>query len=269
MVLVQYSLPDKDSLGSSLGLQAGDNNQHVVRLEYLAEGNANVIYRIKSLEENELPVELQSRLLRLRKDKSFIQSTRDQHAAYQQNFAPLFHKQNHVQQTLISLEKDMLAALNSELDNLQTSAARAKLRHDDKLALEEDYGTLMTDMTARSDEVLLELKPKWLLQSPDAPSGATRCRTCALRAQRLADKAKGGLTPESQGFCPLSLIYGTVEERYRSAQDVVRPRLEGHEEDTGKAPLQICRLQYSFILDALLPLCHLSHDTTAKHVFGK
>lgn len=46
-----------------------------------------------------------------------------------------------------------------------------------------------------SDFLLCEFKPKWLLQSPDAPKNANQCRTCAIRKMR----------GQPRQFCPLQL----------------------------------------------------------------
>lgn len=235
VVVVRYISPNAEHIESLVHCGTGDDQQNVFQLEYLAEGNANTVYRLKPLDGHELPCELQGKLLRLRKDKPFIQSTKDQHAAFKCNFLHLFHKDNVVQHSLISINRDMLLALNTELDSLQASATRPKLRHSDKLAHDEEYGTLMTDMTARSTEILVELKPKWLLQSPDAPPGATRCRNCALRAQRMAHKANGGITPKLSVFCPLSLMDDDPRVRFRAAQAVVRSQLGEYTEHTSKA----------------------------------
>lgn len=243
MVVVVRYIPSNTEHIESLALcDTGDDQQNVVQLEYLAEGNANTVYRLKPVEGHKVPSALQGKLLRLRKDKPFIQSTKDQHAAFKCNFLHFFHEDNVVQHTLISINRDTLLALNAELDGLQASAARPKLRHNDKLAHNEEYGTLMTDMTARPGEVLVELKPKWLLQSPDAPPGATRCRNCALRAQRMAHKANGGLTPKLAVFCPLNLMDNDPRERFRAAQAVVRSQLGECTEHTSKAS-SICRLR--------------------------
>ncbi|GAB7356683.1 hypothetical protein MBLNU459_g7395t2 [Dothideomycetes sp. NU459] len=223
MVLVRYYSAENDQTASLAACKTGDSGHNVVQLQYLAEGNANIIYKFAPLDKaKEPPLELQHKLLRLRKDKPFIQSTQDQYTAFAKHFAPLFRESNIVQHTLISLQQESLVALNADLHSLQASTARAALRHGDCLAQSEAYGTLMTDMTARPGETLIELKPKWLLQSPDAPQDSTRCRTCALRAQRSAAKAEGRITPALLGFCPLSLTEGTLEERQRAARHVVR-----------------------------------------------
>ena len=67
-------------------------------------------------------------------------------------------------------------------------------------------------MSPKSGEILLELKAKWLAQSPNAPTGATRCRTCALRAKRTAASSSEAPTAsDAQGVCPLDLGTSTAE----------------------------------------------------------
>jgi inositol-pentakisphosphate 2-kinase len=68
------------------------------------------------------------------------------------------------------------------------------------------------------DDLGLEFKPKWLAQSPIAPVGATRCRTCAREAWRNHEKleeleASGGehkskkKKPITPPVCPLGLVH--------------------------------------------------------------
>lgn len=84
---------------------------------------------------------------------------------------------------------------------------------------------------------MLELKPKWLAQSPTAPSNATRCRTCALRAmrkhgasviERLERQSAGDAkTVESlnkeqpSSVCPLDLGSGQPEDIARSVDAIL------------------------------------------------
>lgn len=64
------------------------------------------------------------------------------------------------------------------------------------------WAILLEDMSpVPNKSVMLEIKPKWLLQSPDAPAGAIRCRTCAM--QTLLPKHRANY------ICPLLLLHGT------------------------------------------------------------
>ncbi|BFZ57516.1 Inositol-pentakisphosphate 2-kinase [Savitreella phatthalungensis] len=70
--------------------------------------------------------------------------------------------------------------VGQRLDSNETHASRMPLLRDDR------------------GRALLEFKPKWLAQSPDAPADAIVCRTCAVRRMRSPSSASG--------FCPLDLI---------------------------------------------------------------
>lgn len=73
------------------------------------------------------------------------------------------------------------------------------------------------------DMAMIEFKPKWLTQSPNAPSNWVLCRTCAVRTMQSAKKQQQGflavptahnnnddddLEEESLDFCPLDLASG-------------------------------------------------------------
>ncbi|KAJ4375991.1 Inositol-pentakisphosphate 2-kinase [Neocucurbitaria cava] len=66
----------------------------------------------------------------------------------------------------------------------------------------DNSGLLLPDMSPVPDvSISLEIKPKWLLQSPTAPASAVRCRTCAMQVA----------IPKHREIylCPLRLVYGT------------------------------------------------------------
>jgi inositol-pentakisphosphate 2-kinase len=57
---------------------------------------------------------------------------------------------------------------------------------------------------------MIEVKPKWLLQSPSAPKDAVRCRTCAVRLhRRLKDSSYDG----AHLPCPLLMTSDRWEDR--------------------------------------------------------
>jgi inositol-pentakisphosphate 2-kinase len=216
MVTVIYS----ESPNKRIQLATQLDAQKPATLEYLAEGNANIVYSFKPIANEPLPSGVRYKLLRVRKDKSFIQSTKSQAATFQQEFVPLFRPKHLIEQSLITVDEALVSRLNQELKEHENNEIRQALRHSDRLAV-DGYGLLMTDMTARHGEFLFEIKPKWLLQSPDAPNDAIRCRTCALRSQRAHATAEGTVMPKPGGFCPLSLVDDDVEERQRAFKSII------------------------------------------------
>lgn len=216
MITVNYS----ESPQKRLSLATRTEAQETTELEYLAEGNANIVYSFESIASNELPYGVRHKLLRLRKEKSFIQSTKSQLSTFQQEFVPLFRPENLIEQILVTVDEALIRRLNQELEEHENNELRQALRHGDRLAT-DGYGLLMTDMTARDGEYLFEIKPKWLLQSPDAPEASKRCRTCALRLQRAHATAGKAVMPKPGGFCPLSLVDDDVQERRRAFQSII------------------------------------------------
>lgn len=66
---------------------------------------------------------------------------------------------------------------------------------------------------------LLEFKPKWLHQSPAAPKGSKRCRTCAKRAR---ENALDGKHSVMGAFCPLDLVSMDYEVLLRPAKALLK-----------------------------------------------
>lgn len=73
---------------------------------------------------------------------------------------------------------------------------------------DEDEGEIWKDMA------MIEFKPKWLTQSPNAPANWKLCRTCAVRLmQSHKSRERHGQEyeehePEAAEFCPLDLASG-------------------------------------------------------------
>lgn len=194
-----------------------------VQLVYLAEGAANVVYRIRSLPLDSTtsadldferygpntppPTEmeriyadprLEGKLVRLRKRNSSTTPVAESQNHFENSIKPLFPSENLVQQILFQPSKGILKDCNARLREMEKTGARPAKRHGVYLAEDETYGMLVTDMSCNDDSFkFFEFKPKWLAQSPSAPPGSKRCRTCALWAM------KKGARP---GFCPLDLV---------------------------------------------------------------
>lgn len=214
-ISVFYTKQDEPKLHSEF-LDASQE----VKLEYLNEGGANFVFRIvPSVDDQELPSKLQGKLLRLRKDLPHVASAIGQLAAYNEHFKPLFQPENLVQFELIGLDEKFSTQLNAQLKGI----SRPHHRHHDFTPIQETYGLLVTDMTPKADDVLLQLKPKWLAQSPNAPPNAKRCRTCALRAKRASQQVR--TATDAQQSCPLALISENATERERAVQGVTGDKL--------------------------------------------
>ncbi|KAI9804069.1 MAG: hypothetical protein M1825_001470 [Sarcosagium campestre] len=147
------------------------------------------------------------RLLRLRKTLSSSIPNAELVHRFHDIFTPIFPSSSLVSQELVLLPRDLTAICNARLHDDEAAGHRIPKRRGLYLAEDEPHGVLVTDMTPRpgTDEVLVEFKPKWLAQSPNAPPNARRCRTCALRAQKNALRRRVGEQPET-GFCPLDLM---------------------------------------------------------------
>ena len=194
-----------------------------VQLIYLAEGAANVVYRLQSLpldpstsadlnfesygpntpppteiEPLQIDPRLGKKLVRLRKKTSSTTPVVESQAHFENTIRPLFPPDNLVHQTLFRPSEDLLKESNAKLREMEKEGTRPPKRHHVYLAEDEMYGTLVTDMSCSDDSSkLFEFKPKWLLQSPTAPQESKRCRTCALRAMRRKSRP---------GLCPLNLM---------------------------------------------------------------
>jgi len=193
-------------------------------LDYLAEGNANVVYKIVLFglaAKCAIPPEVEGTVLRLSKQKNFVTSTQQRVLELRDTFS-FIPKDYLVQQTLVRVDRNIVEAINQNLNLNERSGHRPRSRYGDLVNLEDNYGLLMTDMTATGTGTVLELKPKWLSQSPNAPVNAVRCRTCALRAQRQATKKGGQKTPEGNVYCPLALLSDDVDVRRFAAAAVLK-----------------------------------------------
>ena len=194
-----------------------------VQLVYLAEGAANVVYRIRNLsldpsiyanlnfesfgpnsppppeiEPLQMDPRLEGKLVRLRKKASSSTPVAESQKHFESSIKVLFPSENLVQQVLFQPSKNLLKDCNARLREMEKNGARPAKRHGVYLAEDELYGMLVTDMSCSDDSFkFYEFKPKWLAQSPSAPPDSKRCRTCALRAMKKGSRS---------GFCPLDLV---------------------------------------------------------------
>jgi len=181
-------------------------------LEYLNEGGANFVFKIIVAENEDRSCGARGKLLRLRKNLPHIPQTTDILDAYRRNFKDLFSAEHLLESELVRLDENLPVALGLALRTITRPLHRAQ----DSLPSDERHGLLVTDMTPKPGHVSLQLKPKWLAQSPSAPANAKRCRTCALRAHRASRRIR--TATDAQECCPLDLVSEDVEDRKRAAR---------------------------------------------------
>ncbi|MCJ1377683.1 Inositol-pentakisphosphate 2-kinase [Xylographa soralifera] len=201
-------------------------------LIFLAEGAANIVYRISlppttpplsaspswgnstpPPSEIEFPTlsppsppHLHQQLLRLRKALPTTTPILSAQAHHDTLLKPHFAASDLVAQTPVALPPGLVRSCNGALRAMEAAGRRDVRRTGVWLDEGAEVGLLVEDMTAEGwagegAVLCLEFKPKWLAQSLGAPRGARRCRSCALGAMRSGEE--GG---EGRAWCPLGLV---------------------------------------------------------------
>lgn len=239
--------------------QNTNERSNSVRFEFLAEGAANAVFRVvphsspggkKSfvMEDDQGNIlekdKLAKKVLRMSKGKPKTLKYKEIMEGFESVVKPLFRKTVSPQEggpgpnTVINLSinesfeefimdhegvaiapeaiKELIAELHKYCpDN----------RHMEPHHLEEK-GILLPDMSSVPNSVTtIEIKPKWLLQSPNAPRDAYLCRTCALQASRQSQKPIKGTW-----ICPLALAAGNkaaIEPYIRHRWDQAMTEITG------------------------------------------
>ncbi|RAO70548.1 uncharacterized protein BHQ10_006560 [Talaromyces amestolkiae] len=246
-----------------------------IKLEYHAEGGANIVYRIiHPFAEDQVfepqpseiphygastppPTEIDDtinpdidadinitsgKLLRLRKNVRYGLPYRDTAQDFQKKIRPLFGDEELVDQTMVRVPHSVIQRCNAHLKEREHHRKRPAIRCGVYLAEDEPLGMLVTDMTTSippstanvaETESIVELKPKWLIQSPSAPSKARRCRTCALRDMKRADTPSPSdsrnstspplpviIPPGKAQFCPLDLTSPNKKDMQRTIRHI-------------------------------------------------
>jgi inositol-pentakisphosphate 2-kinase len=212
-----------------------------IQLIYLAEGAANIVYRIlpssgdipiselahyaegtpqpTEIEDPGLDRLLEGKLLRLRKDLKHALPYKENAWNFDRVIRPLFSPDELVDQILVVLPSGLVHQCNEQLRADEKDGKRPENRRGIYLSTAEPFGLLVTDMTSSpiSGSTTIEFKPKWLVQSPSAPAKSSRCRTCALREMKNQE-ARNAETKEVRSFCPLDLISDKIEDVRRATQ---------------------------------------------------
>ncbi|CAK7267244.1 Inositol-pentakisphosphate 2-kinase [Sporothrix epigloea] len=149
----------------------------------------------------------------------------EHHAYYCNILRPLVGAEWLVGQQLI--QGVVSSGVHTILNNLLAEMDRNRRSRPDwvgtRVAEDVDVALLVEDMTAAckkptypSSTTIIQCKPKWLVQSPSAPAGARRCRTCALAAasaaspradetKRRTNNVKPSISHKAKP-CPLVLV---------------------------------------------------------------
>lgn len=187
--------------------------------EYLAEGAANTIWTV-SFQDPLQKGQDKSLVLRLRKNLPFTIPASHSLRQFEDRIKPLFPREPSylLPQSLVDLSPTTIDKLNEELRRLESEGIRPTKRHNIYLPdyATEPYAIEMPNLYHGPGRKI-EFKPKWLTQSPSAPSNARRCRTCALntmRRERGESQGKG-----DSGFCPMALL----SDDDRVIRDAIRP----------------------------------------------
>ncbi|KAK9457213.1 inositol-pentakisphosphate 2-kinase [Dipodascopsis uninucleata] len=232
-------------------MEPNNSNISVDTLLYTAEGAANVLYRIRD-------PKYAGFLLRLRKKMPSQPSSIEVLDFMESKISPLFDPGMIALMKPILLDREVLARLNELLLEMDNAGQRDPKRRGTYLDIDEPYGMLIEDMTifgiesslpvirevhekiknsssqlnciirsnlrdaSRLEISILEFKPKWLIQSKDAPENWVHCRTCALRLMRQAK----GKDPSLYPFCPLDLVSGDKQRIGLSVQAILPDSLE-------------------------------------------
>ncbi|KAF2492803.1 hypothetical protein BU16DRAFT_91095 [Lophium mytilinum] len=201
-------------------------------IQYLGEGAANVVFALRdpsyapqgscecrhpvvctTASDEDAPLSLlQNRVLRFSKNTRNAPSCRDI-ATHFTNITSHFFDgdtaRHHTFEGVVEVTQPLIDYLNTllrqwgMLNRRKAGCEREEIRTDDPCCI------LLPDLTpVPGSFATIEIKPKWLLQSPTAPPFAIRCRTCALRAQRAAkgDARRLMMDNGETPFCPLTLV---------------------------------------------------------------
>ncbi|KAK8056531.1 hypothetical protein PG993_001758 [Apiospora rasikravindrae] len=212
-----------------MDLRATNRLQEARSFVHVAEGRANAVFRVCAAADGDGDGDdgsgedlLPGGLLRVPKK---IEGAHPYDYERLQQFratmiVPAVGARHLVPQLLVRVTEAQAAAMN------RARAASGKAK-DDSTIEGPGFAMLIQDMTpaAARQQLGMEFKPKWLAQSPIAPAGAKRCRTCAREAYRNSQKLakqqqqnqqqgqegqgeeEPGLKAAAAPVCPLGLLH--------------------------------------------------------------
>jgi inositol-pentakisphosphate 2-kinase len=194
---------------------------HSVTLHYLAEGAANIVFSIRPFvpETSRTPFVFVGRrntvyhrtvfkgcILRVSKGLDKTLTGQQVKHDFDHEIEPLFDtrtSENFLEHLLghwmVAFDDSVFPVLNEEIKKHSS-------RYDGTIPA-GSVGLVMEDMSPTPGRsITIEIKPKWLAQSPNAPAGARRCRTCALQAFKNHKEEQ-----KAAYICPLQLHAGNMD----------------------------------------------------------
>ncbi|KAK6543730.1 Inositol-pentakisphosphate 2-kinase [Orbilia ellipsospora] len=151
----------------------------------------------------------------------------------------IYQKYNNAENTTLEQSKR-----SQSRDVLAFSLLKESLRQYTEGEGGDDSRTDVNAMDARAlarngwrDLLMVEFKPKYLVQSPDAPKDWKLCRTCALRSMRsrsISERSTASVNSEMEDgghfiapdYCPLDLV-SINPQRVRNAVEAIVNRDDG------------------------------------------
>jgi inositol-pentakisphosphate 2-kinase len=245
------------------------DNDTLIRFEYLNQGGANVIFRIvppKSAEDGQPSFSFLDRKggsvavvhrknvtnLVLRVNKGLEKTLRCDEVVdgFYGHVRPLFvpgyiHESGSrggdltkhlMEHQGVLLSSDVMTDLMSKCDTIlpETTGEANKSSNSHR------WGILLPDMSPTAGlSITIEIKPKWLAQSPNAPPNALRCRTCAMQVTKPKDATKY--------LCPLRLVHGGSDVLYWWILDRVTEQLVEHSVTPAEQQRQAPRIASSIV----------------------
>ncbi|RYO75619.1 hypothetical protein DL762_009939 [Monosporascus cannonballus] len=196
--------------------------------EYVAEGRANVVFGIRDPPgEGDHPTvprgQFGATLLRVPKATPGV--TPCGYKTLQRFHEDLVERrvgrEHLVPQVLVAISRGLAERLNAARTNANGGRGRGRKKdgggdghdgdgdgNDSRSVIRPGAAMLIQDMGPAPGYRAFEFKPKWLAQSPLAPPGAARCRTCAREAFRNSQKLKKDPAVEvPPPTCPLGLVH--------------------------------------------------------------
>ncbi|KAF4976688.1 hypothetical protein FZEAL_6687 [Fusarium zealandicum] len=177
-------------------------------VKLIGEGAANVVFELALPEGFPRAHEFKGWLLRVAKAPANGQPARfnyvKQQEFYAKSITPYLKAHAIKQQLVVLRHTNIIPQLNAFLRSVDHER-KDKFRG--SFISESNWGLLVEDMRISDpgNSILIEFKPKWLNQSPSAPSGAIRCRQCAMELFNfLRDPNPSRQVPERKP-CPLTL----------------------------------------------------------------